>query len=263
LQRHLVLTREGATEAILSLRMVKAAVVFGIVGLGLVGAGCSGSPSEAAGDAVKAAGGSQDQSPKLNLSHIECTDDGRVLAHFVLLFAGKNTPGELSGTWNGGTFGPVPSYKSSGNVWHYEVFLPAGFIDILSATVTTAGGVVVTLHNPSAYAGDYQCKDVPVCDVVVQPQDLLCLSSPLGNPGSECGYLGLVPSGKDDNLSGLTFGASMDAYVAIVKSGSGGCSPGESAYRIYVNVHEGDVLYTPAYQDISHVTYCDCAVTPK
>jgi hypothetical protein len=51
----------------------------------------------------------------------------------------------------------------------------------------------------------------------------------------------------------------MDAYVALVKSGNHGCGEGASAYRIYVDVHAGDSLQTPADQDISHVTYCDCA----
>jgi hypothetical protein len=243
-----------------NLRTVKSAVIVAMLGLGLVGAGCSGSSGEATGDAVKAAGGSQDQSPKLNLSHIECTDDGHVLAHFVLLFAGKNEPGALTGTWNGGTFGPVSPYKSSGNVWHYEVFFPSGFIDILTATATTAGGVVVTLHNPSEYAGNYTCSEVHQCDIVVQPQDVFCSDHPLSNPEDECGAFGLEPSGKDDNLSGLTFTATIDAYVAIVKSGTHGCDTGDASYRIYVNVHAGDTLQTPVDQNISHVTYCDCPV---
>ena len=56
----------------------------------------------------------------------------------------------------------------------------------------------------------------------------------------------------------MTFPASQDAYVAIVKSGNHGCGPGNSAYRIYVNVQAGDVLSTPVDQNISHVTYCAC-----
>ena len=198
------------------------------------------------------------KSPQLNLSHIECTDQG-VLAHFVLLFAGSDQPGPLTGTYSGGSFGPIAPTKSTGNVWHYNVILPAGEIDILSATVTTASGVVVDLHNPSEYAGNYECGDiVEQCPVVVEPQDLYCTSTPLGNPGEECGAFGLFPQGKDDGLTGVSFTATQDAYVAIVKSGSGGCAPGESAYRIYVNVSAGDTLFTPVDQDISHVTYCAC-----
>ncbi|MCK6536093.1 MAG: hypothetical protein L6Q84_24260 [Polyangiaceae bacterium] len=199
------------------------------------------------------------QAPMLNLSHIECTDDGQVLAHFVLLFAGPAKPGPLTGTYSGGSFGPVEASKSSGNVWHYNVILPSGEIDIYSASATTASGQVVTLHNPGEYAGNYQCgPDVEECPVQVQPADVFCTDSPLTNPGAECAAFGLVPQGKDDNLSGLTFVATQDAYLAIVKSGTHGCEPGQSAYRIYVNVSAGDVLSTPVDQGISHVTYCAC-----
>ncbi|MBI3202375.1 MAG: hypothetical protein HYZ29_12615 [Myxococcales bacterium] len=199
------------------------------------------------------------KSPMLNLSHIECTEDGKVLAHFVLLFAGKGQPGALSGTYNGGAFGPVEATKSSGNVWHYNVILPAGEIDILSATTTTSSGQTVSLHNPGEYAGNYQCgPEIEQCPIVVAPQDVYCTSQPLGNPGAECAAFGLLPQGKDDNLSGTSFIASQDAYVAIVKSGTHGCEPGESAYRIYVNVSQGDTLLTPVDQGISHVTYCAC-----
>jgi hypothetical protein len=52
--------------------------------------------------------------------------------------------------------------------------------------------------------------------------------------------------------------ATTDAYAAIVKSGNGGCDRGQSAYSVYVNVTEGDVLASPNGQDISHVTYCAC-----
>lgn len=198
-------------------------------------------------------------SAKLNLSHIACAEDGTVTAHFVLLFAGTGTPGQLTGTYSGGSFGPVSSYKTSGNVWHYNVTLPSGYIDILTAQTTTSDGVVVTLHNPDEYSGDYQCgPEVPSCPIVVQPQDVLCTDHPLTNPGAECAFFGLVPDGKDDNLSGLTFTATQDAYVAIVKSGNHPCGPGNSAYRIYTNVLAGEVLSTPADQGISHVTYCAC-----
>jgi hypothetical protein len=239
---------ERSTEKCMTSRFAMSAVVAAMMSLGLFGTACGTAGEESAESAATV------QSPKLNLSHIECTEDGNVLAHFVLLFAGKSTPAPLTGTWSGGTFGPVSAYKSSGNVWHYEVILPSGYVEILSASVGT-----VTLHNPSEYSGDYQCGDVPVCEVVVEAQDVFCTDKPLGNPGDECAEFGLVPAGKDDDLTGLTFTATMDAYVAIVKSGNHGCSPGESAYRIYVNVHEGDSLQTPADQNISHVTYCDCS----
>ena len=49
-------------------------------------------------------GSSQTGAPMLNLSSISCTDSGTVDVHFVLLFAGSATPGDLSGTYNGGSF---------------------------------------------------------------------------------------------------------------------------------------------------------------
>jgi hypothetical protein len=125
--------------------------------------------------------------------------------------------------------------------------------------VTTADGQVVSLHNPSEYSGDYYCGPVQEeCPVVVESQDVFCTSTPLGSPGATCAEFGLLPQGKDDNLSGTSFVATQDAYVAVVKSGTRGCNPGESAYRIYVNVSEGDELLTPVDQDISNVTYCAC-----
>jgi len=200
----------------------------------------------------------QAQAPKLNLSHIECTPDGKVLAHFVLLFAGDGQPGTLSGTYNGGAFGPVASDKHTGNVWHYNVILPAGYIDILSATTTTSTGAVVTLKNPSEYTGKYECgAPVAECPVKVEPTDLFCTDP--GNPDEECGNFGLLPQGKDDGLTGTSFVSTQNAYVAIVKSGSKGClNKGESAYRVYVNVTVGQTLLTPVDQNISHVTYCTC-----
>ncbi len=239
------------------MRYMLAMVVFG----SLLGGACIGMEEQSGQSSDEL--GKQNAAPKLNLSHIACTDDGTVVAHFVLLFAGSAQPAALNGTYDNDAdastaavaFGPVEATKSSGNVWHYNVFLPSGDINILSASVGTTA-----LHNPGEYAGDYQCgtPEEPTCSVEVLPDDLLCLSTPLGNPGDECGYFGLLVAGKDDGLTGLTFTATIDAYVAIVKSGSGGCAPGESAYRVYTNVSAGDTLATPELQNISHVTYCAC-----
>jgi len=230
-----------------------------VVLLGLLaGVGCVGMQEQAGSSSGEVKGGG----PMLNLSHIECLDSGGVDAHFVLLFAGSGTPGTLTGTWTDGvasyTFSAQPE-RSTGNVWHYDITLPSGEIDITSAQVTTSTGVVVSLHNPDAYSGDYQCGGiVETCQVAPPTEGLLCTDHPLTNPGAECGYFGLVPSGKDDNLSGLTWVATQDAYVAVVKSGTHGCGPGNSAYNIYVNVTAGEVLSTPVDQAISHVTYCEC-----
>jgi hypothetical protein len=224
------------------------AVLFGLFAMGAA-AGCASDDASLGELRAEAS-----RSIRLNLSHVECQEDGTVQAHFVLLFAGKQQPGPLTGTWNGGSFGPVAPYKNSGNVWHYEVFLPAGFIDILSANVGS-----VSLHNPGEYAGNY------VCDGTDDQEELCPIAQTgpqchptLGNPGEECGMLGLTPIGKDDGLSGLGFAATMDAYVAIVKSGRGECAQGESSYNVILDVSAGDVLSTPFDQEISHVTYCEC-----
>jgi hypothetical protein len=237
-------------------------LVVGLLGViatacgGLVEDGTPVSPESATLDPAGKGGVT---APMLNLSHIECTADGNVLAHFVLLFAGSGTPGALSGTYNGGAFGPVSASKNTGNVWHYNVILPSGEIEILSASTTTSSGASVTLHNPGEYSGDYQCgAPPPVCSVSVAAQDVYCTDKPLGNPGDECAAFGLLPQGKDDNLSGLTFTATQSALLAIVKSGTHGCGPGNAAYRIYANVTKGDALSTPVDQGISHVTYCAC-----
>lgn len=237
------------------MRYMLSMVVFG----SLLGGACVGM-EEQSGQSTDELG--KKDGPKLNLSHIACTDDGTVVAHFVLLFAGSAQPAALNGTYDDdadasttpASFGPVEATKNSGNVWHYNVFLPSGDIDILSASVGST-----TLHNPGEYAGDYQCgtPEEPVCSVEVLPDDNLCLPT-LGNPGSECGHFGLLVAGKDDGLTGLTFTSTVDAYVALVKSGNGDCGAGESNYRVYTNVSVGDSLSTPAGQDISHVTYCAC-----
>jgi hypothetical protein len=123
----------------------------------------------------------------------------------------------LTGTYNDGSatlpFGPIAATKNSGNVWHYNVLLPVGFINILSATTTTSSGASVILHSPEEYGGDYQCgEQTPECAIVVQ-EGLVC-HTPYGNEGAECGAFGLLPIGKDDGLTGLTFAATMNAYVA-------------------------------------------------
>jgi hypothetical protein len=242
------------------MRNVLSLVVFGSLVATAGVSGCVGMEelsNESTGEL-----GNAKSAPKLNLSHIECQADGTVNAHFVLLFWGASQPPALNGTYNGGSFGPVEATKTTGNVWHYNVTLPAGYIEIYSATVGS-----VSLHNPGEYGGDYLCgPEGPVCSVPAVADDLLCLDSPLGKEGAECAYFGLLPIGKDDNLSGFHFNATMDAYLAIVKSGAAACSPGQTAYRIYTNVTEVPAtdLEPPVSEDgtaqgeISHITYCEC-----
>jgi hypothetical protein len=198
--------------------------------------------------------------PQLNLSHIECTETG-VNAHFVLLFAGSDEPGPISGAYllNGAesSFGPVDPDKNTGNVWHYNVALPSGDIEITSATAKGAN-----LHNPGEYAGAWNCTEEAGCPGFSHDPGTVCREQPFGSPENECGFFGLQVEGKDDGLVGLEHQARQDALLAIVKSGNDPCGPGNAAYQTYVNVKAGDVLLTPGSQDISHVTYCKCPAGP-
>jgi hypothetical protein len=249
-------------------------VAVGIVGLASVVVACSAStedatvqPAPASLDPAAKNGGNK--AVQLNLSHIECTPEGTVNAHFVLLFFGTSYPGPISGTYFDGTsVNPFPDTiptKSTGNVWHYNVTLPAGYVDILTAS---AGGA--TLHNPGEYAGTYAngCTPPPVCDVQVQDIALYCTDKPLGNEEAECDAFGLDPFAKYElGGSATSVGAHTSALLAIVKTGSGACGSGEASYQIFANVSAGDPLSTPTYlgpngqpkqQGISHVTYCQC-----
>jgi hypothetical protein len=253
---------------------VRSFVTVGIVGLSSLVAACSAStedatvqPAPASIDPVAKNGGNK--AVQLNLSHIECTPEGTVNAHFVLLFFGAQNPGSISGTYFDGTsvqaFPTTIPTKTTGNVWHYNVTLPAGYVDILTAS---AGGA--TLHNPGEYAGNYAngCTPPPVCEVQVEDIPLYCTSQPLGNEDAECDAFGLDPFAKYEiggNVVATT--AHTSALLAIVKTGSGGCGPGQTAYQIFANVSANDTLSTPTYLDengvpkqqaISHITYCQC-----
>ena len=113
-----------------------------------------------------------------------------------------------------------------------------------------------------SHAAAHTVTDYPpppsVCEAAVAAQDVYCMDHVIGNPRAECKQFRLALLGKDDELGGLSYTSTRDAHVAIVKSGTAGCAPGKTAYRIYVDVKAGDTLLPPADQDISHVTYCAC-----
>jgi hypothetical protein len=233
-----------------------------IAALALVLAGCGSESSDVANSQQAAKAAAKPTNPskdsQLNLSHIECEGE-RVNAHFVLLFGpADDPPGIVVKYTSGGdpiTNAPVAAEPvKTGNVWHYNVTLPSGYIEVLDAW---AGETA--LHNPGEYTGIYTCGNPPdTCEELDGLVEGAYCSKP-GNPGSECGRWGLTPFGKDDNLSGQVFTATMDAAVALVKSGAGECTgQGESGYNLYIGVNEGDLLETPYGQDISHVTYCVC-----
>ncbi len=229
--------------------------LVGLIGVGLVTVACGGMVDDSASslrpdNGVDTMG--KKTSPQLNLSHVECTDQG-VNAHFVLLFAGAAYPGDLWIINNGVTIGPTTATKSTGNVWHYNVLLGTNDVDITAAWVGST-----TLHNPSEYSGEYACEPPPpACPITPLVQEI-CPEHVYGNPDEECAAFGapnppgLAPIGKDDGLSGVSHTASMDALLAIVKAGQ--------CYVSYLNV-EGNVTPLPTTssgQEISHVTYCGC-----
>jgi hypothetical protein len=245
-----------------------AAVVAAVVSVGTWA--CVGAPNESPttpsstvgsdGLAAKPGGTAAYQ---LNLSHIECTGGGQVEIHFVLLHVPNGpTPGNLTFSINGVAQAPVTPGQRTGNVWHYTAFVPPGDIDVTSASVSV-NATVVGLHNPSAYAGTYNCGP-DVCATFSLPPEftapLMCLDRPLGSPSAECGFFGLNPQGGDDG-GGASQLATENAALAIVKDGSVGCGGGDQAYRFYSPVSVGDTLQQPNFPNggnISHVTYCAC-----
>jgi hypothetical protein len=233
-------------------------VVMGFLGMAALVTACSATTEDPIARPEEGSVGpnAKKSSPQLNLSHIECLEDGTVNAHFVLLHYTGGNPGPITGASNQGPFS-APAGKNTGNVWHYNVSLSAGAIEILSAT---AAGT--SLHNPGEYSGNYFCGgDDPECPVTVQEGNFCANPSDLGNPGAECAYLGLDWTSAKDETGGST--ATETAYVAIVKGGSNGpdgvCAQGETSYNVYVNVVDGQTaLETGNGSDISHVTYCKC-----
>jgi len=107
----------------------------------------------------------QIQSPKLNLSHVACLGDGTLEIHFVLLNVSEGiVPGSLVYD-----YGTIAVGKNTGNVWHYSDYVASGYYDITSASVFV-GSVEVTLHNPSEYAGEYQCPTSTPTETVTPTQ---------------------------------------------------------------------------------------------
>jgi hypothetical protein len=209
------------------------------------------------------------RSELLNFSHAECNEDGSVNVHFVLLFHGASPPGTLVVETNQGEL-TTTAYKSSGNVWHYNLTMAASEIILESGYVDGT-----PLHNPGDIGDFSYClapPPPPVCSVTVtpgpvcaKPNEVFGSSGKVGipDPQRECEWLGLALIGKDDgSFSGSTAYASMDAYVAIVKGGNGGgdvCEAGGgSIYNVYSPVTEGELLWTGNKTGVSHITYCRC-----
>ena len=99
------------------------------------------------------------ETPQLNLSHIECVD-GKVEIHFVLVHTEETpVPGNLTFTDNGIGYSVSPD-KFTGGTWHFNYYASDGYHDVTAASVEW-NGVTYDLHNPDAYAGDYNCAPDP------------------------------------------------------------------------------------------------------
>lgn len=98
---------------------------------------------------------------QLNLSHIECSEEGSngnyVEVHFVLLnVPDGTTPGDFVTFTDGVNSWQAPRGAHTGNVWHYTAYLPDGYYDITGASVGV-NSYTVTLHNPHEDKGTYNC----------------------------------------------------------------------------------------------------------
>lgn len=207
--------------------------------------------------------------------------------HFVLLnFGSASAPGDLEFRYE-----DAPDYtgdakaltvqagKNTGNVWHYTAYLDPGWVKIVAAELVN-DRESVSLHNPGEYANAY-CDGVLRCGVAVihpeypdsEPPEYLvdgqsfCADLPnydaesQGHDDDACQVLGLVWDGKVNLTDPSSVEAHKSAYVALLKSGSGGPAgcKGRFSYRIYFDVSEGETLYAPEQTgSISHVTYCKC-----
>jgi len=212
---------------------------------------------------------------QLNISHIECTEAALEI-HFVLLHVPNGVAlNQLTVTYGGTPAGSVGAEKNTGNVYHFTDLLPdwSGDVNITSASVAVPaiGGNqarTVTLHNPGAYAGFYDCAHQEQLCEWTPPAELggqiFCLNSPLGSQTSECAFLDPSSSPTGGQAGGAaSVAANQSGDVALVKDGAVGCSPGQQAYRLYLNVDSGDTLFKPTNTsgeggNISHITYCSC-----
>lgn len=102
----------------------------------------------------------QQQEPQLNLSHIECKEDGRLEIHFVLVHTEETpVPGTLTFTDNGTEYS-VGRDKFTGETWHFSYYAQNGYHEITAASVEW-NGQIYQLHNPKEYTGEYNCGDSP------------------------------------------------------------------------------------------------------
>lgn len=184
----------------------------------------------------------------------------------VVVCEGTNTPVEgVVLTFSDGEASPIdaPATDAGGafmvGLWGATWNISLGTTLLTTVEVFDINGAPVTLANPIEIpaALSPQCAPPPpACDVSGVTAGTFATSDghPLGNPTAECAYVapGSVPVGEGFEGSLAAPLASMDAAIAIVKSG-------RNYYAVSLNVHEGDALTLPDTKNaVSHVTYCSC-----
>ena len=96
------------------------AMVMGFVGVAALVTACSAMTEDTIARPEQGSVGpnAKKTGAQLNLSHIECLEDGTVNAHFVLLHHGGSAPGPITGTSSQGPFtapaGTVTSRPAGG-----------------------------------------------------------------------------------------------------------------------------------------------------
>jgi hypothetical protein len=103
--------------------------------------------------------------PALNLSHIECTEDGNIDVHFVLVHTPEGTTlGDFGfGVWFG-TFptNTAPATAITGSTTHFHRIYPSGTTFNLSwAGVLLKGGLIGVGLSIDDYNGTYICEPEP------------------------------------------------------------------------------------------------------
>lgn len=134
-----------------------------------------------------------------------------------------------------------------------------------STYVASPGGAIAACTTDEAIANGIDLGEIQVFDALQCPGETTCpvintagfpacfdTDNPrpfAGNPRGECGYFGLSPLDKNEDITSTT--ATNTARLAIVKAGN--------CYDLFENVVAGEtVLGTTSSNGISHITYCVC-----
>lgn len=102
--------------------------------------------------------------PALNLSHIECLENGQIEAHFVLVHSpGTGTPSQVTFGWT--PLGQTNQKNLTGSTWHFRAFFSSGTNFNLSWAFVNVpswwpGPSTVWAGNSiNDYNGEYDCSE--------------------------------------------------------------------------------------------------------